>query len=299
MNDKVIFIVGPTAAGKTGVAIELAGEIKGEIISADSMQVYKGMPVLTGAPKKNESGKIPYHLIAELPPLEEYSAACFSGKAKSLIEDIIGREKIPIITGGTGLYVKALIDGLFPSPEKDLNLRKHLESKVREAGVLSLHNELKELDPESAENIHPNDVRRVIRALEVYYKTGSSLTTHKSHTKGIKDKYDILECGISVPREELYERINERVDRMFADGIVDEVKRLLKNKLSMTAGKAIGVNEIKGYLDGAYSLNTAKELIKKNTRRYAKRQFTWFKADKKIRWFRDGKGIISYCRSWV
>ncbi|NQT22296.1 MAG: tRNA (adenosine(37)-N6)-dimethylallyltransferase MiaA [Candidatus Omnitrophica bacterium] len=296
MRSKVIFIVGPTAIGKTKTAINLAKKIDGEIISCDSMQIYKGIPVLSCAPTPKNFKAIPHHLIAELSPKKEYSAAQFSKKATSLIKKIIKRKKTPIIVGGTGLYVKALIDGLFPSPKKDPVLRKKLELKAEKCTSLMLYTELKKIDPIASQNIHPNDTRRIIRALEIYYLTGIPMSIHKKNTKGIANTYDIQQTGLLMPREDLYEKINRRVDKMFKDGLLDEVKRLLELRLSMTAVLAIGIKEIRGYLNGEYTLKEAKELIKKHTRNYAKKQLTWFRRDKRIEWFSDGKSLISYCR---
>ncbi len=297
MKNRVIFIVGPTATGKSRIAIELAKEVGGEIISSDSMQVYKFMSILTQAPSEKDLSEIPHHLIAEISPEKEYSAAEFSKRAAKLIKNIAKKGKTPIIVGGTGLYVKALIDGLFPSPKKNLDLRKNLESEAGKYGSASLYDKLKEIDPTSSHNIHPNDTRRIIRALEIYYSTGIPVSVHKKNTKGIKDFYEIVELGLNIPRQVIYKKINARVEKMFNDDVVKEVKSLLKCHLSITANSAIGIKEIKGYLDGEYSSLEAKELIKKNTRNYAKRQLTWFRRDKRIKWFSDGKSLISYCGS--
>lgn len=297
MKNRVIFIVGATATDKTKTAIKLAKDINGEIISCDSMQIYKYAPILTQAPSEKELKKVPHYLIREISPEREYSAAEFSKRATKLIKDIIKKGKTPIIVGGTGLYVKALLDGLFPSPKKDPSLREDLEKEAREHGSAYLYNELRGIDKEAALKIHKNDVRRIMRALEVYYSTGIPLSVHKKNTKGIKDEYDIIQVGIDIPRQELYKRIDRRIEKMFKDGLTSEVKALLKRNLSITARSAIGIKEINGYLKNEYPLKEAKEMLKKNTRRYAKRQLTWFRADKRIKWFSDGKNIISYCRS--
>jgi len=299
MQNKIVVIVGPTASDKTKTAIELAKKIYGEIISSDSMQVYKNMPVLTQSPSKKDIGEVPHYLIAEISPEEEYSAAEFSKRAELAISDIIKKGKIPIIVGGTGLYVKALIDGLFPSPKKDVHLRKRLELSAKKMGTAHLHNKLKRIDPESAGKIHPNDKKRIIRALEIYHLTKTVISEHKKKTKGISGKYEIMELGLTMPREDLYEKINRRVEEMFRCGVISEVKGLTKFNLSITAGSAIGINEIRDFLEGKRSLEETKELIKKNTRRYAKRQITWFRADERIKWFEDGKSLIDYCRSWI
>jgi len=296
MKNKVIIIVGPTASGKTEAAIGLVGLIKSEIISCDSMQVYKDMPVLTQAPSGDDLKRIPHYLISEIAPEDEYSAAKFADNAKLLIKAILEKGKTPIIVGGTGLYVKALVDGLFPSPKKDEVFRKSLEEKAKKQGSKVLYNELKKNDPKAASKIYPNDTRRIIRALEVYHLTGIPISEHKKNTQGIKDIYDIVFLGINIPRKKLYEIINTRVEKMFRNGLIPEVKKLLKRKLSMTARSALGIKEVEGYLKNNYGLEEAKELLKKNTRRYAKKQMTWFKVDKRIRWFSEGEGIISYGR---
>ncbi|MCK4463150.1 MAG: tRNA (adenosine(37)-N6)-dimethylallyltransferase MiaA [Candidatus Omnitrophica bacterium] len=296
MKNRVIFIVGSTATGKSRTAIELAREINGEIISCDSMQIYKGMPILTQAPSEKDRKGIPHHLMSEVPPDKEYSAAEFSKRAAKLIKNIIKKRKTPIVVGGTGLYVKALVDGLFPSPKKDLDLRKNLESEAARYGSAFLYDELKEIDPEASHNIHPNDTRRIIRALEIYYSTGIPISVHKKNTKGIKDFYEIAQLGLNIPRQELYKKINARVEKMFRDGLVRETKALFESNLSITAKSAIGIKEIRDYLGGKYNLKETKETLKKNTRRYAKRQSTWFKRDKRIKWFSDGKSLINYCR---
>lgn len=302
MKNSIIVIVGPTASGKTNTAIKLAKTINGEVISCDSMQIYKGMPILTQAPSKKDLKEVSHYLIATLPPEREYSAAQFRETATGLIKAIIKKGKTPIIVGGTGLYVKALIDGLFPSPQKDLDLRKKLEQKTEIYGSAALHKELSEKDPGAASRIHPNDTRRIIRALEIYELTGIPMSRHKKNTRGLsheKDLYEVLFMGLAMSRKELYGKIDTRIDKMFKNSLVKEVKKLLKKKLSITAKSALGIKEIAGYISGDYKIEVAKELLKKNTKRYAKRQLTWFKADKRIRWFDNGEGVISYCRHFL
>jgi len=296
MKGRIVVIVGPTASGKTKTAVKLASEIQGEIISCDSMQVYKNMPILTQAPAKKELKAIPHYLVSEISPEYEFSAAEFIRKAQNIICDLIKRNKVPVLTGGTGLYIKTLIDGLFPSPGKDMILRKKLEDKAKKHGSGVLHKILSDKDPDTAAGIHPNDTRRIIRALEIYYLTGIPMTVHKQKTVGIKELYDVMLFGIHIPRTELYERIDRRVEKMFRDGLIPEVKKCLTYRLSITARSALGIKEIQGYLNKEYSLRDAREMLKQNTRKYAKRQMTWFRADKRIRWFSEGKGIIDYCR---
>ncbi|NQU95915.1 MAG: tRNA (adenosine(37)-N6)-dimethylallyltransferase MiaA [Candidatus Omnitrophica bacterium] len=284
MKEKVIFIVGPTAVGKTSLAIKLAKKIKGEIISADSMQVYKGMDILSQKPTKRERSAAPHHLISFLKASDEYSAAIFAKMAEKKIEGIIKKGKIPIVVGGSGLYIKTLIDGIFPSKGKDEKIRQNLRQIADRNGSIFLHNKLKRVDPLAAQGIHPNDLKRVIRALEIYELEKKTKTSLKPKTTGLKDIYDVRIFGLNMNRGKLYERINKRVDLMFKKGIVNEVKKLLRKTLSVTSKQALGIKEIEGYFNKAYDETEAKDALKKNTRRFAKRQLTWFRADKRIVW---------------
>jgi len=287
----VLFIVGPTGIGKTALALKLARKIGAEIISCDSMQVYKAMDILSQSPKPSETKKVRYHLVRFLSPTKEYSAGSFRRRAASLIDDVIMRGKLPIVVGGTGLYVKSLIDGLFPSPKASLKFRKCMYSYASRYGNRRLHNKLEKIDPLSANAIHPNNVKRVIRALEICRSTGRTMTELKNSTKGIADKYRIRIIGLTSARDKIYSDINERVEKMFASGVIDEVKKLSGKRLSKTAKAVLGYKEILGFLKNEYSLDEAKELMKRNTRRFAKRQLTWFRADKRIRWIKDGGKI--------
>ena len=294
----VIFIVGPTAIGKTALALKLARRINGEIISCDSMQIYKGMDILSQSPGPIHTGKIRYHMVRFLNPAKEYNAASFRNRAAAFIDDIIKRKKVPIIAGGTGLYVKGLIDGLFPTPKADLKFRKNSYDYASRYGSIRLHKKLEDIDPESARLIHPNNIRRIVRALEICHSTGRTMTELKRDTKGIAGKYRIKIFGLKAPREEIYSNINARVEKMFASGVINEVKKLSKKKLSKTAKAVLGFKEILGFLKNEYSLDEAKELMKQNTRRFAKRQLTWFRADKRIRWInlsslRGPKGFVA------
>lgn len=283
-KETVIFIVGPTAVGKTAFAIELAKRIKGEIISSDSMQAYRSMDIISQKPTKRERKIIPQYLIDILSPKEEYSAAEFTKRAGLLIDDIIKRKRRPIVVGGSGLYTKTLIDGLFFSPEKDGAFRKDLESKAEEGGSKFLHAELEKVDPEAASKIHPNDLRRIIRALEVFHLTGTPISEHKKKTRGIKDRFNIRIYGLIRERSVIYERIEDRVERMFEAGLVKEVKRIKRCAPSITAEASLGYKEVLGFLDKRYSAQEAMELLKKKTRHFAKKQLTWFRPDKRIRW---------------
>ncbi len=284
MKKKLYFIVGPTACGKSRLAFELAKKIKGEVISADSMQVYKGMDILTAQPPKEIRKKIPHYLIGIISPEKDFSVDDFRKKALLAIKKIHKKHKIPVIAGGTGLYLRSLIDGLFEAPATDLKLRRRLEKLAVDRGNNYLYNKLLKVDPPAAGRIHPNDLRRIIRALEVYKKTGQPISKLQSKTKGLGEKYQIEIIGLNIPRRVLYQRINERVDKMFERGAVEEVKKLSSLKLSRSAQQALGIKEINGFLEGKYSLEEAKRLLQRNTRHYAKRQITWFKKMEGIKW---------------
>jgi tRNA dimethylallyltransferase len=281
----LLFIVGPTAVGKTRLAVMLAKRLSGEIVSCDSMQVYKGMRILSQYPRAEELKAVRHHLVAIVDPSKEYSVASFRRAATKAIESIIKRGKVPIVAGGTGLYAKALIDGLFPSPKADTAFRRRMERFAARYGNKRLYAKLAKIDPDSASRIHPNDLRRIIRALELHHSTGRTMTELRSDTKGLKDAYDIRIFGLTGPRKDIYAAADARVERMFEEGVVGEAKRLERKGLSKTSRAVLGLKEIAGYLDGSYGLATAKELMKMNTRRFAKRQLTWFRADKRIAWF--------------
>ncbi|MEA3489715.1 MAG: tRNA (adenosine(37)-N6)-dimethylallyltransferase MiaA [Candidatus Omnitrophota bacterium] len=289
--NKVIFIIGPTSSGKSAVAVRLAKEINGDVISCDSMQVYKGMDIITQAPGDDVLSRVKYHLVGSVPPEEEFSAAQFAEKAEKIIGSVLAEGRIPIVAGGTGLYVKALVDGLFPAPPKDEDLRKRLREIASEKGKGYLHQKLKEVDPDTAERLHPNDIRRIVRAIEVYRLTGKTIHEKKGESGGILSKYDCLMFGLDLPRRTLYERIEATVDRMFEQGLVDEVKKLRRRTLSLTAEKALGVKEVSAFLDGKAELEGVRDELKKNTRKYAKRQLTWFRADKRIEWIDAGRSV--------
>jgi len=280
----VVFLIGPTASGKTDIACELAKKINAEIISADSMQVYKGMDILSAKPSKAQRDKIPHYLINILNPVKEYSVAVFREKALISIKKIHKQKKIPLIVGGTGLYIKALREGLFDDKGKDKNYREKLQEQAEKKGTGYLYTKLKKIDPETAAKIHHNDLRRIIRALEAYKVNKLPLSQLKKNIKSLDEDYEVKIFGLKRDRKELYERIEQRVDKMFKQGLIEEVQKLLKKKLSRTARKALGIKQIECYLKAEYSLETAKELIKRDSRRFAKRQLTWFRQDKAILW---------------
>jgi len=286
----LVFIVGPTAVGKTRLSIALAKKLRGEVVSCDSMQLYRGVPILTQAPDASDRRAVPHHLVGVYDPRKEYSVATYRTKAVRAIRSILTKKKTPLIVGGSGLYVKALIDGLFPAPPADAAFRARMERAARREGSAALHRRLVRIDPVSARRIHPNDTRRLVRALELFHVTGKTMTELAAATKGLKDDYRIVLIGLKRPRAQLYRMIDARVEKMLADGAVAETRRLLTKKLSRTAAAIIGVREIGGYLRGEYDLDIARDLLQKNTRRLAKRQLTWFRADKRIRWFDVSRG---------
>ena len=284
MSNKLIFLVGPTAIGKTGISFELAKLIECEIISCDSMQVYKGMNVGTSKPAKILLDSVPHHLIDIIEPSEEFSVAQFRSIATKAIEEILSRKRTPLLVGGSGLYVKVLIDGIFEAPTTDRELRKRLQQEAEEFGIEILYRRLREADKDSAEKIHANDLRRIIRALEVYEKAKAPISELRKKTAGLSGKYDIRIFGLNMERAALYRKIDGRVDLMFDEGIVNEARGLLIRGLSLTASQALGYKEVFGYLRGEYGPEEAKRLIKRNTRRFAKRQLTWFRRDRRIEW---------------
>jgi len=289
MKEIVVFIVGPTGVGKSAVALSLAKKTGAEIISCDSMQVYRGMDIGTAKLGLGLRKKVRHHLINIVSPRYEFSCADFSQRAKILIKDIIKRGHLPLLVGGSGLYVKALVDGLFAGPSKDQKLRDRLEEISRLHGVQHLYQRLKEVDPCSANKIHPNDKRRIIRSLEVYEKAKIPISRLKPLRKGIYSQYKMQFIGLTRDRQDLYARINQRVDRMFDDGLTKEVEELVSKGMGPVARQAIGYKEVIGYLDGQYDLKTARDLLKKNTRHFAKRQLSWFRYDQRINWVNIAK----------
>jgi tRNA dimethylallyltransferase len=286
MKPKIIFIVGPTAIGKTEIAVNLAKKLKAEIVSCDSMQIYKYMDIITSKPSKKILKEIPHYLIGRLNPCREYNVSSYRRQALGKIKEILEKGKTPIFVGGTGLYMSILIDGIFSEKAKDDKVRVMLYRQAKKFGGKYLHDKLKNIDYEAALKIHPNDTKRIVRALEVFKTSGKPISVLQKTRKGLKDKYDIKVICLNLPREKLYRKINQRVEEMFDKGLVSEAKKLLKLKLSKTAACAIGIKEIKCYLDGSYNLKQVKDVIKRNTRRYAKRQLCWFRKDKRIEWLK-------------
>jgi tRNA dimethylallyltransferase len=284
MKSRLVFLIGPTAIGKTAIAVTLAKKISAEIISCDSMQVYKGMDIITSKPSVSLRKKIPHHLIDIVSPKSEYNVSRYRREALQKIKQVIKRGKTPLFVGGTGLYMSVLIDGIFKMKSQNKTIRQRLYREAERRGSQYLFERLQRIDPEAATKIHPHDTKRIIRALEVFAVTGKPISKLQEQRKGLTDEFQIKIFCLNMEREKLYQRITERLEKMFAKGSLGEVKRLLKLKLSKTASCAIGIKELKGYYGGLYDLEEAKRLMERNTRLYAKRQLTWFRKDKRINW---------------
>lgn len=284
MKPRIVFLVGPTAVGKTALALDIAAKIGAQIISCDSMQIYRGMRILTSMPSPQQCRRVRHYLIESVAPSEDFNVSRYRLRAMRAIREILNRGKVPLFVGGSGLYMSVMLDGIFKSPAGSEAARVKLERDARKKGSGYLHARLAKVDPESAARIHPNDAKRIIRALEVFTVTGKPISFLQKRRKGLWDAYDVRVFCLTLPREELYRRIDLRVEEMFEAGLADEVARLRKRKLGRTARYAIGIPEVKGYLDGEYDLEAAKALLKRNTRLYAKRQMTWFRKDRRLMW---------------
>lgn len=280
---KLIVISGPTGVGKTSISVSLAQELPVEFINADSMQVYRYMDIGTAKPETQELSAVPHHLISIIDPDEDFDAAKFMQLGRKAVDDICLRGNIPVVVGGTALYIRALISGIFDAPGKDENLRKKLMED--ETGIL--HKKLAEIDPETAIRVNRNDRVRIVRALEVYYLTGERLTSHHSKHKFEDTPYDCLKLCLNRDRDVLYGRIERRVDKMMEKDFLNEVKGLLEKGYSprLKSMQSIGYKQLVSHLKEELSLTGAVSQIKRETRRFAKRQLTWFRKDPDILWF--------------
>lgn len=284
----IAIIVGPTAVGKTDISIAIAQALNGEIISADSAQVYKYMDIGTAKISSEEMQSVKHHMIDEVTPDQSFSVANFRDRADKYISEIIGKGKLPIIAGGTGLYINALLNNLdFTKSVGDEDFRERMQEIADNKGNEYLYEMLKEIDLESYQRLHANDVRRVIRALEVYEFTGKTITHFQEESKKIPPRYNCAFIGLTMNRQKIYERIEQRVDTMIEKGLIEEVKKLLNMSYSrdLVSMQALGYKEIVQYLEGEISLEESITILKRDSRHYAKRQLTWFRRDERIKWF--------------
>ena len=286
MKKKAIVIVGPTASGKTSLGVYVAKKFGGEVISADSMQIYKDIAISTAKPTEDEMCGIKHHLIDFLDVTEQYSVSDYCRDARRCFDDITIRRKLPVIVGGTGLYIDSFLSNTeFLDNASSPEVKGKLKAQLQEKGIEYMYNMLKDIDPVAAEKIHPNNTVRVLRALEVYYSTGKTISEQVELSHSVESDIDPLYIGITYnDREKLYDRINRRVDIMVSMGLVEEAKAFFSNDYSKTSFNSIGCKEIKPYIDGVSSLEECLERLKLSTRRYAKRQLTWFRRNEKINW---------------
>lgn len=303
IKGKVVYVTGPTASGKTELGVSLAEKYGGEIVSADSMQIYKGIHIASAAPDEEEKRGIPHHLIEFLPLSQQFSVADYVAAARQCIDEILSRKKLPVVVGGTGLYISALTDNIeFADGQTDMKLRCELDGEFERVGGEEMLSRLAAFDPEAAARLHPGNRRRIIRAFEVYRLTGKTVTEQNKLSRQNEPRYDNLILGIaSRDREWLYNRINLRVDKMLENGLVQEAEKTVSLPLNGGGMQAIGHKELYGYLKGECTIQEAAERLKQSTRRYAKRQLTWFRRDTRIKWlyadeepiFERAQGLIN------
>ena len=289
--NQIICIPGPTASGKTALAVELAKELNGEVVSCDSMQIYRRMDIGTAKPTKEEMQGIPHHMIDVCEPDEDFSVSRYCGQASAAVDDIVARGKTAIIAGGTGLYMDSLIKGNDFAPFPATGQRERLEARADEEGMEAMLETLRSIDPQAAEKLHLKDRKRIIRALEVYYETGETITAHNLKTQALPPRYEPVWLGLDFEnRQDLYDRIDLRVGLMLENGLIQEIKDLLGSGIppKCTAMQAIGYKEFIAALKGECSIEEAADLVRQSSRRYAKRQLTWFKRNKNIHWLTRG-----------
>ena len=302
----IIVIAGPTASGKTAVSIQLAKELDGEIVSADSMQIYKGLDIATAKPTKEEMQGIPHHLMSFVDNSEKFSVAQYLEKAREVISDIHQRGKMPIVVGGTGLYISSLVDNIiFDEISSNGEVRARLTKEAEEIGNEAMLQKLMEIDEETAKTLHPNNLTRIIRALEAYELSGITMSELKRRSREEESPYNACMIGLNFhDRQKLYDRINLRVDKMAKEGMVDEAFEFYKNERGNTVCQAIGYKELIPYFEEKATLNECLETLKRETRRYAKRQLTWFRRDERIHWIYldetiGEKNIIDNCKKYI
>lgn len=289
MPPKILAIVGPTASGKTRLAVELALAHGGEVVSADSMQIYRRMDIGTAKPTREEMRGVPHYMLDVADPAEDFSVARYVEMAAARVDDILARGKLPILAGGTGLYIDSLLSGrTFAAFRPDSPVRGELEEQMRREGGEAMLAQLARVDAAAAERLHPNDEKRIIRALEVYYTTGKTITWHNEQTRAIPPRYDALTIGLAFrDRQDMWDRIDRRVDQMVEDGLIPEIRALLDSGVPerCTALQAIGYKEFVSALRTGGDLSAAAEEVKLRSRQYAKRQMTWFRRNSAVRWY--------------
>ena len=293
MPPKILVVVGPTASGKTKLSVELALRHNGEVVSADSMQIYRTMDIGTAKPTAEEMQGVPHHMLDVADPEEDFSVARYVEMAAACVDDILARGKLPILAGGTGLYIDSLLSGrTFAAFAPESPLRAQLQQQFQQEGGENMWQRLREIDPEAAARLHPNDEKRIIRALEVWYQTGKTITQHNLETQAVPPRYDALTIGLSFQeREDMWKRIDRRVDEMMSAGLVEEVRALLARGVPQgcTALQAIGYKEmVQAVLEDGDVLAAAEE-VKLRSRQYAKRQLTWFRRNQSTRWYQWGR----------
>jgi tRNA dimethylallyltransferase len=285
ISPTVLVLVGPTGVGKTAVSIQIAKKIECELVSADSRQVYRQMDIGTSKPSKEYLESVPHHFINILNPDKDYSAGQYAREARKVVHQIRERRKIPLVVGGSGLYIRALLNGFFGEDYRDESIRLQLNARLKDEGAASLYSELQHVDPQSADQTHPNNIKRVLRSLEVYYITGNPISEIQKSGED-PAAFPWIKFGLIMKRESLYERINHRVEQMFKSGLMTEVQDLLNNGYSpkLNSLNSVGYKEVIEYLNSNLDLENCISLVKQNTRRYAKRQLTWFRRETDIHW---------------
>lgn len=283
---KIVVIAGPTGVGKTDFAVHLAQKLRAEIVGADSMQIYREMEIGTAKPTPAEREAVRHHMVDIVPPDHSFDAADYAREADRVIQYLHERSILPLVVGGTGLYIKALLLGLFDTPKPDEALRERLRTEARQKGGESLHRRLQNLDPEAAARIHPNDTMRLVRALEIAELTGRPLSQHHAGHGFSRPRFDTLKIGLTLPREILYARIDRRVEQMVADGLEEEVRSLLARGYApeLKSMQALGYRHMVAFLQGRVDRTETERTLKRDHRHYAKRQLTWFKADPEFHW---------------
>lgn len=297
---RLIAIVGPTGAGKSAAGLALAQAIDGEIVSCDSLQVYRGLDIGSAKPTKQEQALVPHHLIDVAEPGDAFSAAAWVALVRKALVEIAGRGRVPIVVGGTGLYLRALLQGLFPGPSRDDALRRRLEAMAERHGRPRLHRVLRRVDPEAARDIAPSDLVRIVRALEVFRATRKPLAAHHAATVPGLTGYDVAVFGVSPPRERLRERVEGRTRAMLDEGLVEEVRGLLARGVPSDARplQAIGYRQALAVLAGRMDLEAARHAIVTDTMQYAKRQRTWFRHQAEVTWFADAEATRAAAQAW-